>query len=131
MYVADALWQAVYAALNGAITGAVYDQVPTDAAYPYTVIGESTDVPDDLHDGEGSEMTATLHVWSAAASGAEVDTIMAEIDAALHHTPPAVTGARLWSAEREFSTVLRDQDPDTGGPLRHGIMRFRFNLEEI
>ena len=130
MYAADAVWQAIYAALNGTITGGVYDQVPPEARYPYTVIGESTDVPDDLHDVEGSEMTVTLHVWSAAGSGAEVDTIMAQIDTALHHAPPAVSGARLWSVEREFTAVMRDQDPDTGDPLRHGIMRFRLNLEE-
>lgn len=129
MYAADALWTAVYAALNGALTGAVHDQVPAGTDYPYTVIGEATEVPDDLHDGEGSEMTGTLHVWSAAASGAEVDTIMEQIDDALHHADLTVAGARCWAVTREFSQTLRERDPETGNTLRHGVVRYRFSLE--
>ena len=129
MYAADALWTAVYGALNGNITGGVYDQVPPGASYPYTVLGEATEVPDDLHGREGSDMTGTLHVWSAAPSGAEVDTIMAEIDAALHHADLTVAGARCWAVTRDLSRVMRDQDMETNEPLRHGVVRYRFGLE--
>ena len=131
MYAANALHTALYGVLNGALTGGAYDAVPGSAAYPYTVIGELTEVPDDSFSTEASEVTCTFHVWSAAGSGAEVDTIMAEIDGVLHREPPTVAGSHCWRAVREFSQVMRDQDPDTGDVLRHGVVRYRFGLEAL
>lgn len=132
MYEADALQAALYAALNGTITGGVYDQVPPGAAYPYTVIGHLTEEPDDLHDGEGSEITGTLHVWSAAPGTAEVNGILKEIDVVLHRGTLVITGARCWSVEREFTGPIdRDMDPETRKPLRHAVTRYRFGLEEV
>lgn len=125
----NALTVALYTALNGAITGAVHDQVPTDATYPYTVIGEDTDTPDDLRDVGGQEVTTTLHTWSAAAGSKEVRTIRQEIDAVLHRAPLSLSGARCWYVAREFSQIIRDEDPDTGKPLRHGVTRYRFRVE--
>lgn len=131
MYEADALQAALYAALNGTITGGVYDQVPPGAAYPYTVIGHLTEEPVDLHDGEGSELTGTLHTWSAAPGTKEVNAILAEIDAVLHQRTLVVSGARCWSIEREFTQIVQDVDPETKRPLRHAVTRYRFGLEEV
>lgn len=129
MDAAFALQTALYTALNGSITGGVYDEVPDGADYPYTVIGEDTDIPDDLRDVEGQEVTATLHTWSASPGAKEVKTIRGEIDAILHRTPLSLSGARCWYAGREFSQTIRDEDPDTGEPLRHGVVRYRFRVE--
>lgn len=131
MYEANALQAAIYTALNGVITGAVVDHIPAGTEYPYTVVGEITEASDDLHDREGSDVTATLHIWSKALGTKETNAIKKEIDAALHHADLAVTGARVWSVTREFSTTLRDRDPDTNEVLRHGVVRYRFGMEAI
>lgn len=130
MYEANALQAAIYTAISGT-TGDTYDHIPTGAAYPYKVIGEITEAPDDLHDREGSDVTATFHIWSKALGTKETNAIKKEIDAALHHAELTVTGARVWSVTREFSTTLRDRDPDTGDVLRHGVVRYRFGMEAI
>lgn len=130
MYATDALQQALYDTLYGSIDGGVYDHVPPGAGYPYTVLGDTTEIPDDTHDGDGSEVTATLHTWSAAQGMEEVNQIGEAIDDLLHHDLLTIAGARNWSAEREFSETLRDRDPDTGRILRHRVVRYRFRLEE-
>lgn len=131
MYAADALQAAIYQALNGHVGAAVYDYVPPGTPYPYVVIGHLTEVPDDLHDREGSDVTATLHIWSDATGTKEVNDILAAMDAALHHRRLTVDGAHCWAVVREFTEVLRDQDVETGRPLRHAVARYRFGLEAI
>ncbi|HEX7090640.1 MAG TPA: DUF3168 domain-containing protein [Longimicrobiales bacterium] len=131
MYAADAVQAAIYAALDGQIPGAVYDHVPPGTAMPYTVIGELTEVPADTHDRDGAELTATLHVWSAATGTREVNEILAAIDARLHHVQlPAAAGVRIVHTEREMTEIMRDEDITTGRPLRHAVVRYRLSVEE-
>ena len=130
MYAADALQAALYAALSGHIGAPVYDYVPPGAAMPYVVIGHLTETPDDLHDREGSDVTATLHIWSDATGTRETNEILAAMDAALHHRRLVVDGVHCWSVVREFTEILRDQDVETGRPLRHAVTRYRIGLQE-
>lgn len=130
MYAADAVQAAIYQALTGAgLT--VYDYVPPGAQMPYVVIGHLTETPDELHDSEGSDLTATLHVWSDATGTKQTNDILAAIDAVLHHRALAVDGAHCWSCVREFTEVERDMDVETGRPLRHAIVRYRIGLQEV
>lgn len=129
MYEAWELQKAAYSDLNGNITGGVYDHTPTGTDYPYTVIGEETERPEDTHDEDGSEHTLTLHIWSKALGSKEVKTIMKQIDARWHHGTVSVTGARCYKIEREFSDIKDDTDPEDGRRLRHGVVRYRFSLE--
>lgn len=129
MYEGHALQKAIYTALDGTLTGGVYDYVPPDAPYPYTVIGDGTEAPDDLHDNDGAEETITLHVWSRERGAKQVKTILKEIDAALHFGSLSPTGASVWTVEREFTEIMRDRDPDTGEELRHGVARYRIGME--
>lgn len=127
MYAADAIQAAIYQVLTGAgLT--VYDYVPPGAAMPYVVIGHLTEAPHDLHDSEGSDVTATLHVWSDATGTRETNEILAVIDAALHHRALAIDGAHCWTVVREFTEILRDQDVETGRPLRHAVIRYRIGI---
>ena len=131
MYVGNAVWGAVYAALNGTINGGVHDgEAPPDTDYPYTILGEATEVTDEENDAEGSEMTGTLHVWSESEDGSELDTILAQIDAVLHRSDLTVAGARCWSVFREFTQAMMDPETnEEGRQLRHGVVRYRFKLE--
>lgn len=122
------LQKAVFAALDGELTGPVYDEVPEDADDTlYTVVGETTEVPDDTHEELGSSETLTLHVWSsdpeARGSGA-VKEEMTAIDELLHHQVLTLTGGGTVCLTREFAEVLKDES-EPGEIWRHGIMRFR------
>lgn len=129
MIASAALQKAVYVALGG-ITGGVYDEVPPSTASPYTVIGETTERPWDTHDTDGSEETLVLHVWSSTKGSTQVKTIMAQIDALLHHQTLVMEGsAYLVMLRREFVTVLKDETV-AGETWRHGVMRYRALISE-
>jgi hypothetical protein len=124
-----ALQTALYAALNGAIGAAVYDEVPAGATGPYVVIGEGTERPWDTMSDSGSEETVTLHAWSKATGTLEVKTLMAAVDAVLHDARLTLTGATMVIMRREFVEVFKEPD-DAGGTWRHGVMRYRALLTQ-
>lgn len=121
---------AVDTALNGNITGEVWDEVPAGTAPPYTVIGDTTERPDDTHTSEGSEETITIHVFSSASSSTEVKGIMAEITTLLHNQTLALSTGVLRLLSREFAEVFRDQTEKPGERWRHGVLRFRATITE-
>lgn len=128
------LQRAIFAALNGQIIGAVLDEFPVTGqkiSGPYTVIGEvAAETPWDTHDTDGSEEEPLIHTWSEARGSTEVKTIMAQIDARLHHVPLALDGGKaLVMIKREFMTVLREVEDD-GKVWRHGVMRYRALITE-
>lgn len=130
MIASAALQAAIYTTLSGAITGGVYDEVPPSATAPYTVIGDTTERPDDTHSSWGSEETITLHVWSNTKGSTQVKQIMAEIDALLHHQTIALSTGVLRLLSREFAEVFRDQTEVPGQRWRHGVMRYRATITE-
>lgn len=131
MIAASALQRAVYAALSGVITGGVYDNAPPTASYPLTEIGETTGVPDDTHDSEGSEDTVLLHIWDddTAPDATRAKDIMAEIDDALHHATLVLAGG-LSAFLRRTMAELIDEEETTGQLWRHGVMRYRATISE-
>lgn len=130
MIASAALQKAVFVALSGNITGTVHDEVPANTPAPYTVIGETTERPWDAHDSDGSEETLTIHLWSSTPGSTQVKTILAQIDALLHHQSLALDGAPyLVMLRREFVTVLKDESV-TGETWRHGVMRYRALISE-
>lgn len=124
MIASDALQRAVFAALSGQVTGSVHDEVPPNATSPYTAIGEMTSVPWETLDGDGSEETITIHVWSVARGSLEAKSIMGEIDAALHNQPLEIDGVGLALLRREFA-ALNKELTSSGETWRHGMLRFR------
>lgn len=106
-------------ALMAVITG-VHDTVPEPSLYPYVVIGESIETPDNQLGQFGSRISATLHIWSRYRGMAETNTIINHVVRILDHAPVAIGGRTLIAVRLEQILTLRDTDPD----LRHGVVRF-------
>lgn len=109
------------------VTG-VYDYVPEQAAYPYTVVGDAIETPDNRHAGYGSETVVALHHWSRYRGYAQVLEIGARASALLDHQPLAVSGLTHVATRWEFAQTL--PDPDPAGDLRHMVQRFRVVTEQ-
>lgn len=128
MIVSWLVQKAVFAALSGEITGPVYDEVPEDATDAlYTVIGETTEVPDDTHEEGGSDETILLHVWhrdEEAPSSGPLKQEMAAIDELLHHQTLSLDGGGTVFLTRTFVEVLKDES-EPAEVWRHGVMRYR------
>jgi hypothetical protein len=69
----SASWEvqvALYNALNGdstfmnLISSRIYDEPPTDLEYPYVVIGNMTETPDNRHSALGYSITATFTIYT-------------------------------------------------------------------
>lgn len=129
----NALQQAIVGNLSPSVSATVWDEVAPGTDYPYIVVGEFTEVPAELHDQGGKDVTLTIHVWSDGLGSKETNKLLQEIEAVLHHGQGSlvINGARCWSMVREFSQILLDEDPDTGRTLRHGVVRYRAGLEEV
>lgn len=129
MIIAWPLQKAAFGALDGQLTGPVYDEVPDDAEDTlYSVIGETTDVPDDTHDEDGNDETLLIHTWGndpEDRSSRPVKEQMAEIDAVLHHATLVLEGGGSVFLTRVFAEVLKEEDPETGETWRHGVQRYR------
>ena len=78
------LQKAVYSKLTAAsitdyagdaITG-VFDDVPTDTAYPYVVIGDETATNISAKDKDFHEHTLTIHIWSQYRGNRDIKEIM-------------------------------------------------------
>lgn len=119
-----ALQKAVYTALTGIAGVGLYDEVPTTAALPYVVIGQtSLERPWDTHDSEGSEEFVQIDVWSRYKGATQVKQVMAEVDNRLHDASMALEAGSLVLLQRDFAQVLKET---VGAETwRHGVMRYR------
>ena len=112
-------------ALMGLVTG-VFDEVPEGTRYPYVVLGESMEQPDNTHDGFGRETVETLHTWWDRRGMAQGKAIMSRLVELLDHQPLTIVGQHHVVTRYEFAQTLRDPNPK----LRHGIQRFRVVTEQ-
>tara|TARA_R100001460_G_scaffold20437_3_gene42366 strand:+ start:152 stop:562 length:411 start_codon:yes stop_codon:yes gene_type:complete len=123
------LQKAVFSALNaGSITDAagsaitgVFDDVPTNTAYPYIRIGEETISDNSSKDKDIFEHTLTIHIWSQYRGNRDIKDMMKQVHNLLHNSSLSVSGASLVNMRQEFHTTLIEGD----GVTRHGVMRFR------
>ncbi len=126
------LHKAIYDALSGdapfvaLVGGRIYDHVPQGTAYPYTDLGETTNLPWDTDGGLGTEATFTIHHWSRLRGMLEVRRIMAAAYDVLHHASLPIVGGSLAVMTVEFQTAFDDPD----GITRHGVQRIRAKLHE-
>ena len=109
---------------------AVLDYVPQaadgagTAAFPYVVVGETTEAEWDTDSTIGRESTVTIHAWSRYRGFSQVKAIMDAVKAALHDASFAVSGETMVLCFFEFADVVRDPtDPE--GLVQHGVQRFR------
>ena len=123
------LQKAVFSALNtGSITDAsgsaitgVFDDVPTNTAYPYIRIGEETLSVNASKDKDIFEHTLTIHIWSQYRGNRDIKDIMKQVHDILHDSSLTVSGASMVNMRQEFHTTITEGD----GITRHGVMRFR------
>jgi hypothetical protein len=113
--------------LMALITG-VYDYVPGTAVYPYIVIGEAIETPDNRHGGFGRQTVITLHVWTQHRGHYKGLTIGARVTALLDHQPLTIAGMDHISTRFEFSQTLTDPEPP--GDIRHLVLRYRVITEQ-
>jgi len=112
-----------------ALTGyTVYDENPQNAAFPYVVMGEMTGKGwrDKLEDG--MEVYSTIHVWSQYHGRKEVDEMSDKILQALSSSTLSLAPNFLAAFDRldDYSLMV-----DIDGISRHGIMRFKYYIEEL
>lgn len=126
------LQRAVYAALAAnaglisALGGAkIYDHNPQEVAFPYVVIGRTSNLDWSTSSEDGSEHSMIIHIWSARSDRAEIYQLQQEIRQSLHDVALTTVDHDVVNLRHEFSEVRNDQ---VAGKL-HGIMRFRAILE--
>lgn len=120
------LQQTIFSALNvsamtSTLSCGVYDDVPSNASYPYIALGEETGVDYSVKDIQGGDSTINIEIWSQYKGSKETKQIMDKIHDLLHNSNLTVTGHNLINLRFEFSDIMRDPD----GITRHGVMRFR------
>lgn len=105
----------------------VFDGTPENEPHPYITTGEmiARDWSDKFEDGQ--EVHSTLHVWSQYPGRKEVLEITDEIEQALTSGPLNLgNGFRAVVDELDSVNVIVDID----GVTRHGILTFRYLIEE-
>ncbi|MFJ3705029.1 MULTISPECIES: DUF3168 domain-containing protein [unclassified Streptomyces] len=107
---------------------AVHDYLPEQAAYPFVVIGEAIETPDNSHDRYGRQTVVTLHVWTQARGHTEGLTIAKRVTALLDHQPLTIEGLDHVVTRHEFSQTLTDPEPP--GNIRHVVLRYRVVTEQ-
>jgi hypothetical protein len=121
--------EAVYSRLNGDATlvttlgASVYDAVPDGAPFPYVVIGDDTEAPNDTMGRTGRDTTLTIHTWSQAIGKQETKRIQDRVDELLDRWSPTVAG---WSASYMLNE-FRESFMDPDGKTRHGVSRYRIH----
>lgn len=119
------LQAAIYQKLKNALSCPVYDKVPDGAAMPYVALGEDTATDWSTKLEAGQEVTHTLHVWSEYNGMKEAKQIMDTIIQVLTETPLTVEGFFVVMARLDMVETMRDP-----GGSQHGIVRFRFKIQE-
>lgn len=112
--------QRVLVARVKAATGLeVYDNVPTNASFPYVTFGNITALTAASKDIRFFEYSVTLHVWDRSNGTISVRNIMSDITADIDNTTLALTGNNP-AAYFQSATVIKDPDNITN----HGVLRF-------
>ncbi|MEV4672166.1 DUF3168 domain-containing protein [Actinomadura sp. NPDC049382] len=114
------------ATLTGLIEG-VFDEIPEGTPYPYVVIGEALEQPDNSHDRFGRQTVLTLHVWTDYRGFSKATEITSRLVSLLDHQPLTIPGHHHVSTRYEFSQTLRDPEPH----VRHIPIRFRVITEQV
>lgn len=122
------LQKSIYAAVKTAVAPvAVYDEVTDNLLPPYVSLGETTATHWDNDENFGSEVTMTIHSWSAYRGYLEVKNIMDAVKTALHEQKLSGFGLNVVMVVMEFAEVMVESD----GLTRHGVQRFRILMEEL
>ncbi len=123
------LQKAVYNRLKSNLTVPIYDAVPESAVFPYVTIGEDTSVDWSTKLTSGQEVTHTLHVWSQYIGMTEVKDLIDQVIQALTISPLDMSADKFKAIVHSLDLNETFRDPD--GTTRHGVLRFRFKIQDI
>lgn len=130
----SALMRAIYDRIDThALTSSyrVYNHAPRTAAFPFVTFGSPIGTESRVlstRDTEGETNIVTVHVWSEQAGDKECADMMNNIVQALFGTALSVTGYFTpVDVALDYSDITLDLS-DGSRPVRHGIMRFRFEM---
>lgn len=114
--------------LDSQLSVPVFDFVPEDQPYPYVVMGECTETPDNEHNQYGSETTHMIHVWTEYEGFSQGLLIADEITQLLDHQQRTleVDGHHVVSIRHEMTRTMLDPDPK----LRHVPVQYRICTEQ-
>jgi hypothetical protein len=106
----------------------VFDDNPTNEPYPYVVMGEITARDWSDKSKPGQEVYSTIHIWSRYYGRKEADEMTDAIEQILTASPLDLAP--------DFRAVLDGLDSydliiDIDGKTRHGILKFRYLIEEV
>lgn len=104
----------------------VYDDNPQDAAYPYIVMGEITARDWSDKSTPGQEVYSTLHIWSQYKGRKEADEMADGTLQALTRAPLAVINFNALGYFESWDLII-----DIDGITRHGILKFKYLIEEV
>jgi len=117
----SATWEiqkAIYSALSGnstfmdAIGNRLYDEPPVNLAYPYTVIGDVTEISDNRLYETGFEDTITLHIYTKPGSLGfkEAKQILEKMNDVLNLKVFDLTSYTMLICKFENAMSFRDED---------------------
>lgn len=121
----DALHDALQNNIGPEVGPRIYDNVPTNATFPYVTIGDGQVLPDKASCIDGTEHFPQIDVWSRAVGYPEAKTIANNILAVLDDKPPPMDGYVAVIFELESIQYLRDPD----GLTRHVAMTFHARIQ--
>lgn len=104
----------------------ILDDAPEKQAYPYIIVGEDSELPNETMGTVGVEQTLVFHIWSQYKGSKQVKQIHARMKALLHRWQPTASGWDTTQMLFEFFEIVRDPD----GITRHGISRYRVYASE-
>lgn len=109
----SALKKAIYAALNGTISCAVYDDVPQGSSYPYVVIDNVQASTEEPVNGKRDRCFVYLSVWSRYNGQKQVLEILGELEATLNRTRPALDSGAVVLLRVTRKGTSREPDDET------------------
>lgn len=125
----DELSAAVYKILAGDtalknMTQGVYDAIaPSQTLYPYVVLGEWTEGPNDILSREGRECTVAVHIYSRYSGSKEVKAIFKRVLALLGRSAVSTQNWNVvFGIFETANTLVEDNE------TQHLIARFRWRL---
>lgn len=123
--------EAVYALLTADETLAltlrgIFDQPPTDAAFPYLAMGETSYTPQRVKSTDAGRINFGLLIWSDEQSQMETKELMSQVDTALQNADMTITGFDLLDLRLQNASVVRQFNEQ--GSLYRGRMTYAMTI---
>lgn len=121
---------ALYTRLDDQIATPIYSYVPQNSTYPYIRIGDVSLTTQDTKTTEMQQYQFAVHSFSKdKASPQEIETIQANIYAAIHNYALAVSGYNVVLLRQENMQIFQQGDPNDR--YWHGVQEFSVMVEDV